>query len=315
MSKQNNNSKNIVKPFIKWAGGKTQLLDNIYNYFPNKINNYYEPFVGGGSVFLKLLEKLENNEIEVNNIFISDLNKDLINLYNCIKNDIDKLIIEIKRLCDNYNNTEIKKYKKRHNFDKEEIPNVIDENDAISKGSQVLYYYYRHKYNTLTLNDIEKSALFIFLNKSCFRGLYREGKKGFNVPFGNYKKVNIDTDMLKYHNKLYNKYNVNFDCKSYDKLRIVNHNDFVYLDPPYVPVNDTSFTNYQKDGFVNCFDDLVDYCNELNKKNIKFIQSNSNVDFNLKNYKDYEIIEIKDCKRHINSKNPESTITEILIMN
>ena len=104
--------------------------------------------------------------------------------------------------------------------------------------------------------------------------------------------------MLKYHSKLYNKYNINFYCMSYDKLRIVSNNDFVYLDPPYYPIDKNTFTTYQKDGFVNCFDNLVEFCNNINKKNIKFIQSNSNVEFNLDNYKDYKIIEIKDCKRH-----------------
>ena len=140
-----------MKPFIKWAGGKTQLLDEIFKYFPNNINNYYEPFVGGGSVFLKLLDKLENNDIQVNNIFISDLNNDLINLYNCIKNNIEELIIEINKLCINYNNTEIKEYPKRYNFNNE-IFN-IDEKDAINKSSQILYYYYRNKYNNIVLNN------------------------------------------------------------------------------------------------------------------------------------------------------------------
>jgi DNA adenine methylase len=248
---------NYIRPCLKWVGGKNQILDKVFQYFPKEINNYYECFAGGGSVFLELLKRLEENKININGkIIINDYNTDLINMYNIIKN------------------------------------------------------------NVKTLLDTLKSALLIFLNKTCFRGVYREGPNGFNVPYGN----NINPSIFKKEHylelsKIFNKYDVIFINKSFESV-ICEYKqcDFVYFDPPYYPLNSKSFTTYQKDGFGKKHNELIKLCDLLDQYNIKFLHSNSYCQFNLDNYGHFNY-ELLLCKRLINSKQPSDTDYEMLIFN
>jgi len=290
-----------MKPFIKWVGGKTQILDNVFNLFPDKINNYYEPFIGGGSVLIKLLEKIERGDISVKHIFVSDINQTLINCYNMIKYDCDTLIDLLQSFKSNYDSEADMKYPPRHKF-------IINE-EWKGKGKQYLYYYYRNLYNKTTDNNI-KSALLIFLNKTCFRGLYRIGRNGFNVPYGNYKNPEIfNTLQLKSLSELFVKHNVIFKAHSFEELEKFKKDDFIYLDPPYYPINETSFVEYSEVEFPH--QTLVLFCKKLS---IKFLQSNSETDYTLREYKQFNI-DVIECKRRIDSKTPNTTVNEVFIYN
>lgn len=187
MDIQNQTTREIImKPFIKWIGGKTQIIENVMELFPKEINNYYEPFLGGGSVLLALLSYQKYNKIKINGkIYVSDINKNLISLYQNIKDKPEKVIDELKIITDEYNSC------KKKSDNKNRTPKTKEE--AIL--SQESYYFWiRNKFNTLSNDDKNKpqaSAFFIFLNKTCFRGMFRESPKGFNVPFGNYSNPSI----------------------------------------------------------------------------------------------------------------------------
>jgi len=303
-----------LKPIVKWVGGKTQIINDIISYFPKEIENYIEPFVGGGSVFLYVLS---DSNIKVNGKYIvNDINKHLINLYLCVKNNVEQLIDKLNDICNNYKNALIIK---SENLGRKKIK--IDKNisidNFIKKGKMYVYYYYREIFNTTKINNVDDASIFLFLNKTCFRGLYREGKNGFNVPFGNYKNPTIfSCEQLRTLNKIFNEKNIEFVCKDFMcLLDSINKKDFVYLDPPYVPISKTSFTKYSNNGFdIEQQKKLVLFCNILNKKKIKFVQSNSDCEFIRKKYKKYDITQIS-CKRRINSKNPNAEEMESIIWN
>jgi len=271
-----------MKPFIKWVGGKTQILEETLSHFPNTIENYHEPFVGGGSVLLNVLSK----NIVHDKIYASDTNYSLIQLYKHVQNNFEELYIELKKIYKNY------------------------ENNIEEKEKEKYYYSMRQLFNTCDKNSIEHSALFMFLNKTCFRGLYREGPNGFNVPYGHYKKVNIiDKDELEKISELIK--NVNFECLDFrESLKKVGSQDFVYLDPPYAPETKNSFVGYTKGGFK-----LEDH-NELFKtikENIPiFVMSNSNVELVNESFQGYDK-KVIIAKRSINSKNPESKTEEVIV--
>jgi DNA adenine methylase len=302
---------NYIRPCLKWVGGKNQILDKVFQYFPKEINNYYECFAGGGSVFLELLKRLEENKININGkIIINDYNTDLINMYNIIKNNVKTLLDTLEEICQNYFDAPIKKYEKRHS-----VKLTNDINQMKNESKMYVYYFYRNLYNKT--NDILlKSALLIFLNKTCFRGVYREGPNGFNVPYGN----NINPSIFKKEHylelsKIFNKYDVIFINKSFESV-ICEYKqcDFVYFDPPYYPLNSKSFTTYQKDGFGKKHNELIKLCDLLDQYNIKFLHSNSYCQFNLDNYGHFNY-ELLLCKRLINSKQPSDTDYEMLIFN
>ena len=173
----------IQKPFLKWVGGKTQIIENIIPKFPEKINNYHELFLGGGSVLFALLSLQKDNKIIIKKkIYAYDINEILINLYKHIQNNKDNLYYYINYYYNNYNNILQHSAVNRH---------VLTIDEAIT-SKESYYYWIRKKFNTYTdKNNIECVAIFLFLNKTCFRGIYREGPNGFNVPFGNYKNINI----------------------------------------------------------------------------------------------------------------------------
>jgi len=303
----NNDNVIIHKPFLKWIGGKTQIIDDILSIFPKQINNYYEPFLGGGSVLFGLLSYIKNNKIIVTgSINVSDINKDLINVYINIQNRPNELINEINSIKDTYNNIKIDNgNKKPTNY----------EDAILSKESY--YYWMRNKYNNLNENDrnsVIASAIFIFLNKTCFRGMHRVGPNGFNVPYGNYKNPSIIDDEHILSTSHFIK-DVKFTSESYSSiLNNMNNNDFIYLDPPYVPINNKSFVGYNQDGFDEKeHDNLFEVCNRLP---CKFLMSNADSKIIYEKFENNTIkIDKILCKRAINSKKPSSTVNELLIKN
>ena len=316
-----NNKKNVIlknncnlesfspqKPFLKWVGGKTQIIKEILEKFPVKINNYHEIFLGGGSVLLGVLSLIEENKLEIKNIYAYDLNKTLIYLYKNIQTKRDDFIKEIKKIVDENNAIDGNVINRK--------PKNIDE----AKTSQESYYYWiRKKYNEM--NDENKisvlgSAYFLFLNKTCFRGLYRVGPNGFNVPYGHYKNPSIyDVDTINIISKLIK--NVIFTHASFEEsLLNVKKRDMVYCDPPYVPLNATSFVSYTADGFEGVLHEkLFKILDELKNKNINWMMSNSDTKLvtdafsNKTKYNTEKIL----CRRAIHSKKPDSKTNEVII--
>lgn len=289
----------IVKPFIKWAGGKNQLLNELAKKLPfenyNNITKYAEPFVGGGAVLFYIL-----NKYNIKEVYISDINSKLIVTYKMIKKNVDELIIKLEKIQEKYLR--------------------LDEN------SRKIYYLEKRKeFNLSNLNDIDIATLFIFLNKTCFNGLYRVNKKGeFNVPMGKYKKPLIcDRENLKQvSNKLKN---VKIICGDYKKsIKFIDSDTFVYFDPPYRPINITSsFTAYTKDSFTDDEQiELAKYIDKLTKKGAKIMLSNSDPKNVNKNdtffdelYNKYNIFRVK-AKRTINSNaSSRGEIYELVIIN
>ncbi len=297
-----------IKPLIKWVGGKTQIIDQVLNEFPKNIDgNYHELFLGGGSVLFGLLEDINNNKIKISKnskIYAYDFNETLINMYKNIQSSYTNLFNEIEKLINDYNSiTETTVNRK---------PKTINE----AKTSQESYYYWiRQSFNKMTQKEKNTnlgSAYFIFMNKTCFRGLYREGPNGFNVPFGNYKKPEIINEThLKEISELIK--NVIFTHSSFEEsFKNVKQNDFVYLDPPYAPENDKSFVSYTSSGFTK--DQHIDLFNT--SKKFTFLMSNADVDMVKDEYKDDKYTtKIISCKRTINSKNPNAKTNEVLIKN
>jgi DNA adenine methylase len=306
--KYNLETAELQKPFLKWVGGKTQIITEILNDYPIKINNYHEIFLGGGSVLLGVLSLMQENKIEIKNIYAYDLNKTLIYLYKNIQSKYNDFIREIKKIVDEYNS-----------IDGNEI-NRKPKNINNARTSQESYYYWiRKKYNEM--NDENKisvfgSAYFLFLNKTCFRGLYRVSSNGFNVPFGHYKNPAIyNADILKTISNLIK--NVNFIHASFEiSLLNVKKGDMVYCDPPYVPINATSFVSYTTDGFEGVLHNkLFEMLDELKQKDIKWMMSNSDTKLVINTFSDNKKYNIEKilCRRAINSKKPESKTNEVII--
>lgn len=293
----------VIRPFVKWAGGKSGLISQLKDFYPfdlenGKIEKYVEPFVGGGAVLIDVLQKYEVKEA-----YAFDINEDLINCYNVIKNNIKQLIQEL--------------YKKEKEYKKLEM----DERN-------IYFYDIRKEYNSYKLEkeiNIKRASEFIFLNKTCFNGLYRVNKSGkFNVPCGKYKNPTIcDSKNLRNLSKLIQ--NVTFLYDDYKRSnRYVDNKTFVYFDPPYRPISVTSgFTSYTKEDFNDeAQKELARYYNELNTKNARLMLSNSNPkntnkkdDFFEENYKGFNINEVY-AKRMINSNSKKrGEISELLITN
>lgn len=282
MPKQTNNK--LVAPVVKWVGGKRQLLPEIKKYSPKKYNTYFEPFVGGGAVLFELQPK---------NAIVNDINKELINLYSVIKNNVDDLIEKLSDT-ETYSNTSDCYYRVRE-LDREP-----------------------QKYNKMT--GVDRAARILYLNKTCYNGLYRVNSMGeFNSPFGSYKNPNIVNSItLKAVSKYFNESNIKFLNGDFEKtVKNAKKDDFVYFDPPYAPISKTSnFTGYNENGFgENEQIRLKELCDTLDKKSIKFLLSNSDCEFIRELYKDYNIVTIK-AKRTINSNaNNRGAISEVLIRN
>jgi DNA adenine methylase len=293
------------KPIIKWVGGKTQIIDKVMDLFPNTIYNYHELFLGGGSVLLALLQQIKDNKITVNgSINAYDINETLINLYKNIQTKPDEVLVEIKKVIDVYNDIE------GNSTTVNRVPTTLTE---ATTSKESFYYWIRKQFNNLSQTDKNTpmgTSYFIFLNKTCFRGIYREGPNGFNVPFGNYKNPEIvNEEHLKRVSILIR--DVNFYCSHFESsFEKINKKDFVYLDPPYAPENSNSFVGYTSLGFnLEQHNLLFNTCKKFN-----FLMSNADVDLVKEHFKDDNfIIKIVSCKRSINSKKPDSKTNELLI--
>lgn len=275
---------NNLKPVLKWAGGKRQLIKYIKNDYPQKFNNYFEPFIGGGSVFFDLQPKKKT--------YINDFNPEIINVYEIIKNSPNELIQKLEK----HNKNHSKEYYYTiRNLDRDEVA-------------------FSH------IDNISKAARTIYLNRTCYNGLFRVNRKGyFNTPMGRYVNPLIcDKDNIMNVSSYFNSSKINFSCGDFSKiLSKAKEKDFVYLDPPYFPISETSsFTDYTKIGFTK--DDqirLLETCNLLNDKKVLFMQSNSDCDFIWELYQDYKIERVP-VKRYINSKGNERTqLFELIIRN
>lgn len=294
----------IQKPFLKWVGGKTQIIKEIISKIPTEINNYHEPFLGGGSVLLAVLSLRKQNKIIIKNkIYAYDINNPLINVYKNIQNNKD----ELYRLINLY----IKEYDSINGVVINRKPKSLEE----AKSSKESYYYWiRDKYNNIDKNSIECSALFMIINKLCFRGMYREGPNGYNVPYGHYKNTPtiISKEELYYISELMK--DVEFTNSNFkESIKNIKEGDFVYFDPPYAPENEKSFVGYVADGFdLEMHKSLFSEIKKLDK--IKFVMSNAKVDLVVDNFKEYNHDDII-ARRAINSKKPESTTTEVIIYN
>lgn len=271
------------RPFLKWAGGKSKLIEQYIPYFPQSFTNYYEPFLGGGAVFFYFCGvKPDANK------FISDINPELINTYCCIKNNVEPLISLLKT------------HQLQHNQD--------------------YYYQIRSSASAIALShwegsEIERAARFIYLNKTCFNGLYRENLRGlFNVPMGKYKNPTIcNEDWLRSVSVALQSAAVSL--KPYDEINYKNEQDFVYFDPPYYPLSSTSnFTTYSRYVFKEAEQiKLRDKFAQLASQGIKVMLSNSDCAFVRELYADFNVYEIL-ASRAINSKaEKRGKITELLI--
>ena len=214
------------KPLLKWVGGKTQLLDSIVPLIPQSIENYYEPFVGGGSVLFAVLTLVNEGKIKINNtINAYDSNAKLIEFYTSVQQKPQELYDTIRVLSDTYNSINTLNGNRK------------PDNEEEAKTSKESYYYYSRKIFNHETTSINRAALFIFLNKTCFRGVYRESpKSGFNVPFGNYSStINIVTkeEIMKVNSLIKD---VIFKTQDFQELNTKSTQDFVYFDPPYYPL-------------------------------------------------------------------------------
>lgn len=271
----------LVQPVLKWAGGKRQLINEIFKYIPSKgIKTYYEPFLGGGAVLFQLQPK---------KAVVNDTNSQLVNVYSVIKENVEELIEDLA------------KHKNEENY----------------------YYTVREMDRTgelETMSEIERASRIIFLNKTCYNGLFRVNSRGeFNTPFGKYKNPNITNEIvLRAVSNYLNNNNVKFLNVDFEEaVKGIRKDSFVYFDPPYHPLSDSSsFTGYTLDGFDK--DDqirLKKLCDKLNQKGVKFLLSNSSAPFILDLYKDYKI-EMVGATRSINSvAEKRGEINEVLVRN
>lgn len=294
----------VVKPFIKWAGGKGSLISQMTDFYPlelkqESIEQYIEPFVGGGAVLIDILQKYQ-----IKQAYAFDINQDLINCYQVIKTKVKSLIQELAKKEKEYLSLEI-------------------------EDRQTYFYQVRKQYNSYQLAentvDVKRASEFIFLNKTCFNGLYRVNKKGeFNVPCGKYKNPTIcDRENLEKVSQLIQP--VSFQYGDYQKSKpYINQKTFVYFDPPYRPLSVTaSFTSYTKEDFNDENQkELANYFRKLDELGAKLMLSNSNPKqinqqdtFFEEIYQGYQIHEII-AKRMINSNSKgRGEITELLITN
>jgi DNA adenine methylase len=271
----------LIKPYLKWAGGKRQLIKVISAYIP-KFNTYYEPFVGAGAVLFSIQPK---------HAIINDNNEQLMLTYRVIKNDVESLIEAL--FVHKQNNSEEYFYKIR-----EQDRNI----DEFSKQT-----------------DVQKAARLIYLNKTCYNGLYRVNSQGlFNVPYGKYKNPDIyNPYVLRTISNYLNGNEIIIQSGDFEaSIDTAENGSFVYFDPPYHSPNNTNFTGYQAGGFDETEQErLRDVYTRLSNRGVKCLLSNSDTLFIRELYKDYEIIEV-EANRAINSNaDGRGKVTELLIKN
>jgi DNA adenine methylase len=335
-----------MRPLLKWVGGKTQILDKVQRLFPTEMHNYHEPFVGGGSVLLATLTHRQNGSLRITGtVYASDLNAHLIRFYKTVQADPEGLIVEMRRLIAELGEST------------GDVVNRASTTLEEAKTSPESYYYWcRAQFNALAKETNEKgatarshplpstsflgtetnekgvgvdatvAALFLFLNKTCFRGVYREGPRGFNVPYGNYKNPQIvDEDHLRAVSALlagvvftHAPFQSSLERASSGDLAVSAHRgrrDFVYLDPPYAPETAKSFVGYTADGFgLENHTALFAVCKGLQEKGADWLMSNADVPlvreaFPLSTYS----TTVVSCRRAIHSKTPDARTNEVLI--
>ena len=275
-------SEQSLKPFVKWAGGKRQLLGEILERIPNTFEYYIEPFLGGGAVLFALQPK---------RALINDINASLIHTYKTIACEPQPFIVKIKEL-----------------------------DSRIAEGGKEYYYLIRDLYNSKLMKeefDLELAALFVFLNKHCFNGLYRVNAKGlFNVPYNNSKKSSIDEEVILEVSKYLKNMTIclgDFE----DACKDAKEGDFIFLDSPYAPLNPSSFESYTKEGFdMDSHIRLSKFFDDLTKRGCFCMLTNHNTEFinGLYGNKGYKM-DVVSVKRMINSDASKRTGEEIIICN
>lgn len=271
----------LVAPVVKWVGGKRQLIDDLTPLFPKKITAYCEPFVGGGAVLFSLQPKIA---------YVNDINAELINIYEVIRDDVDALIAALSE----------------HKNEEKYFYSIRDWDRDIET------YLQRSK--------VQRAARIIYLNKTCYNGLFRVNNAGeFNSPYGHYKKPNIvSAPTLRAVSNYFQSTQLTFTNTDYaEVLSNVSKGTFVYLDPPYDPVSDTAnFTGYTRGGFDRTEQvRLRECCDELTRRKIKFMLSNSATEFIREQYADYDITPVR-AKRAINSNaSKRGHVDEVVIRN
>lgn len=275
-------SNSSVAPFVKWAGGKRQLIPQIRERMPEKYNDYYEPFVGGGAVIFDLLPA---------NALINDINKALINTYRTICNEPDAFLKEVNRL----------------------------DNDMWEDGKKY-YYSIREHYNDKLMRseyDVELAALFVFINKHCFNGLYRVNGKGlFNVPYNNSRRGSVDEDVIIATSEYLRRVTI-IDGDFEQACKNAKKGDFVFIDSPYAPLNPTSFESYTKEGFdIESHKRLAKLYDELTARGCYCMLTNHNTELinGLYGNKGYTI-DVVSVKRMINSDASNRVGEEVIICN
>ncbi len=272
----------LLSPMLKWVGGKRQLLLDIIPMIDDKCSTYVEPFIGGGAVLFSMQPKKAT---------INDYNQELINVYKMVRDNLDELLDELK---------------------------VHERNNSSD-------YYYEiraldREENFKKMSDVKKAARIIYLNKTCYNGLYRVNSSGqFNSPYGRYKNPNIVNEaVLKAISKYFNSNEIEILNGEYrDALKNLDKNSFVYLDPPYMPISSSSsFTGYTEGRFGYASQvELKEECDKLTRQGIRFLQSNSDCEVIRELYKDYKMKTVK-AKRSINSvAKKRGEINEVLIYN
>lgn len=265
----------ILKPFVKWVGGKSQLLDVLLPHVPPSFNTFYEPFVGGGAFLFALLPE---------RAVISDINTELINAYLVVRDSVEDLIQGLQH-----------------------------------HRNESSYFYELRAQDPATLTTIQRASRFIYLNKTCYNGLYRENSKGqFNVPFGRYKNPNIvDAVNLRAVSDYLNRADIEILCQDYRAtVSRAGRGDFIYFDPPYYPWSETaSFTKYVKTDFTARDQEelAATYC-ELAERGCYVLLSNSNTGFIKDLYKDFQILEV-EANRFVNCRGDRRNkgVFEILV--
>ncbi len=264
------------KPFVKWAGGKRQIIDELIRRVPKIFGTYFEPFVGGGALLF---------ELQPEKAVIGDTNFELINAYLVIRDKVEELIEDLKR----------------HKNEKE-------------------YYYRMRSLDPETLDPVKRASRFIYLNRTCYNGLWRVNSKGeFNVPFGRHKNPKIcDEENLRAVSEYLRRADIKIVCGDYkETLKEAKEGDFVYLDPPYAPVSGTSrFTKYTGKGFsLKDQEELAEVFRELDRRGCYVMLSNSDTEFVRKLYRGY-IIERVSANRFINCvAKKRKNHTELIIRN
>ncbi len=287
MSSPVNTIPQFPKPFLKWAGGKTQLLAQFVPLYPREFNAYHEPFVGSGAVYFHLRSLKMNGTLNgsMSRAYLTDCNDELVNCYRVVQKDVDELI-EL-----------LEKHKRKHSPD---------------------HYYKVRSQDPARLSDVKRAARLIYLNKTCFNGLYRVNRDGkFNVPMGRYHNPAIlDEARLRVANQSLQTAHINYSSFK-EVLNKAASGDFIYFDPPYHPLSKTSnFTSYTENNFGDHEQgELADAFRELDRKGCKVMLSNSSASFVWKLYEGFKRVRVK-AARLINSKaQKRGKISELVILN